>query len=394
MFYVIITKKEANCHSWSGCCWVHNRVHIAAPNRVDKLVLIDANKEKAKGDAFVLPTWRITCFSAKHADRIYIDFMKVIVITQTGNPEVLNVEERPIPVPVNNQVLIRVKAAALNGLDVLQRKGKYPVPAGASPDIPGLDISGVVEKCGPWVNTWKPGDTVCALLNGAGYAEYAVADAGSCLPIPRGLSFAEAASLPETVFTVWHNVFQRGGLQAGENFLVHGGSGGIGVTAIQLAKAFGANVYATAGSDEKCRACAGLGATCINYRKQDFEEQLKNTGIDLILDIIGADYTAKNIRLLRPDGRLVFINARSPALEGNVYAIMQKRLTITGSTLRNRDLAFKSALAADVLRKVWPLIEKGRFKPVIHQIFPLDQASKAHNFIESGLHIGKIILEV
>ena len=307
----------------------------------------------------------------------------------------LKLAERLVPVPTKTDVLIRVKAAGVNGLDVLQRKGKYPLPAGVSPDIPGLEVAGVIEQCGSEVSVWKPGDQVCALLNGAGYAEYVIADAGSCLPIPKGLSFTEAASLPEVIFTVWHNVFQRGRLQNAENFLVHGGSSGIGVAAIQLAKIFGANVYATASSGEKCRVCTDLGATlCINYKENDFEEKLRNIGMDVILDMVGADYTPKNLKILRSDGRLVFINAKNSTLNGNIYIVMQKRLTITGSTLRNRNSEFKASLASDVLQYVWPLIEHGKFKPVIHQVFPLYHASQAHQLMESSRHIGKIILEI
>jgi NADPH:quinone reductase len=321
--------------------------------------------------------------------------MKAVVITEPGTAEVLKVLERPKPSPSENEVLIRVEAAGLNGLDVLQRKGKYPVPVGAPADILGLEVAGVIEACGSNVTNWDVGDKVCALISGGGYAEYAVADAGSCLPIPENIDFVQAASLPETVFTVWHNVFQRGRLQEGENFLVHGGSSGIGVTAIQLAHAFGATVYATAGSDRKCSVCEELGsAKCINYTTSDFEEELKDIGIDVVLDMVGGEYMSKNINLLRPDGRLVFINAKSADLKGNVYAVMQKRLTITGSTLRARDLDFKAALASDILDFVWPLVIQERFKPVIDRVFPLDEAADAHRLMESSAHIGKIILTV
>jgi NADPH:quinone reductase len=321
--------------------------------------------------------------------------MKAIAIKEFGGPEVLELVDRPKPVPQSNEVLIRVKAAGLNGLDILQRKGKYPVPSGVVPDIPGLEVAGIVEECGSEVLDWDKGDEVCALISGGGYAEYAVADRGSCLPMPGNLSFVEAASLPEALFTVWHNVFQRGRLKSGESFLIHGGSSGIGVTAIQLAKAFGATVYATAGSDEKCKRCIELGASlCFNYNTQDFEKHLRKSGVDVILDMVGGDYISKNINILRPEGRLVFINAKSPDLQGNVYAIMQKRLTITGSTLRSRELEFKAELAADVLDYVWPAIIQGKFRPVVYQTFKLGSASEAHRLMESSKHIGKLVLEV
>lgn len=321
--------------------------------------------------------------------------MKAIIISDAGAADVLQLVEREIPVPGENEVLIRVKAAGLNGLDIAQRKGVYPPPPGAPPDIPGVEVSGIIESCGANVKLWNAGDKVCALITGGGYAEYCIADAGSCLPVPTGLSFAEAASLPETIFTVWSNVFQRGQLKAGENFLVHGGSSGIGVTAIQLAKAFGANVYTTAGSDEKCAACTALGASMsINYKTQDFEALLQEIGIDVILDMIGGDYTPKNINILRPEGRLVFINANTAALQANVFKIMQKRLSITGSTLRSRDNGFKASLAIEVLERVWPLIENGIYKPLIYKVFLLKEAAQAHQLMESSRHIGKIILEV
>lgn len=322
--------------------------------------------------------------------------MKAIVILRPGAPEVLQLAERPVPQPSAQQVLIKVIAAGVNRPDVAQRKGNYPPPPGASPDIPGLEAAGIIEQCGESVKRWKRGDSVCALLTGGGYAEYAIADADHCLPIPSNWSFAEASSLSETVFTVWHNVFQRGGLQRGENLLVHGGSSGIGVTAIQVAKAFGAKVFVTAGSKEKCDACISLGADkCINYKNEDFEESLKNEGADVILDMIGGDYIPKNIRLLKPDGRLVFINAMKGAEAVlNVSDIMRRRLTITGSTLRNRDPKFKAQLAAEIEKNVWPLIEGKKIKPVIYKEFPLAEASSAHALMESSEHIGKIVLVV
>lgn len=253
-----------------------------------------------------------------------------------------------------------------------------------------------MESIGSEVIQWKTGDLVCALLGGGGYAEYAVVDARHCLPVPAGWSFIEAASLPETIFTVWQNVFLRGSLKSGETFLVHGGSSGIGITAIQLAKAFGAEVYATAGSDEKCKACKDLGAKrSINYKNEDFEEVLKDIGMDVILDMIGGDYIPKNIRILKPDGRLVYINAmKGGKAEIDVTDIMKKRLILTGSTLRNRDASFKAQLSAEIKEYVWPVLEAGKFKPVIYKTFKLEDAAAAHQLMESGDHIGKIVLEV
>jgi NADPH2:quinone reductase len=322
--------------------------------------------------------------------------MKAIVITKPGKPEVLQIQEREKPQPKPNEVLIRVKAAGVNRPDVFQRKGNYPTPAGVSADVPGLEVAGIVEELGAEVTQWKTGDEVCALLGGAGYAEFAVVDARHCLPVPAGWSFAEAASLPETVFTVWQNVFQRGSLKNGETFLVHGGSSGIGITAIQLAKAFGAEVYATAGSDDKCKACENLGAKrSINYKTEDFEEVLKGIGVDVILDMIGGDYIPKNIRLLKPDGRLVYINAmQGGKAEIDVTEFMRKRLTLTGSTLRNRDASFKAQLSAEIKEQVWPVLEAGKFKPVIYKTFKLEDAAAAHRLMESSEHIGKIVLEV
>lgn len=320
--------------------------------------------------------------------------MKAIVIIRPGLPDVLQIAERPVPQPSAEQVVIKVMAAGVNRPDIAQRKGNYPPPPGASADIPGLEVAGIIEQCGELVKRWKPGDAVCALITGGGYAEYAVAYAEHCLPIPQNWSFAEAASLPETVFTVWHNVFQRGRLQRDEHLLVHGGSSGIGITAIQLANAFGAKVFATAGTFEKCQACISLGANkCINYKIEDFEEAFKAEGADVILDMIGGDYIQKNIRLLKPDGRLVFINAMKGAdAILNVSEIMRRRLTITGSTLRSRDAFFKAQLAAEVEKHVWPLIKNKKFKPVIYKEFPLAEASSAHILMGTSEHIGKIVL--
>jgi NADPH2:quinone reductase len=320
--------------------------------------------------------------------------MKAIVILRPGPPGVLQLCKKTIPTPTSNQVLIKVHASGVNRPDVAQRKGLYPPPPGASVDVPGLEVAGVIKEVGEAVTRWKKGDAVCALIAGGGYAEYAVANASHCLRLPANCTFAEAASLPETVFTVWHNVFQRGLLKAGEQFLVHGGSSGIGITAIQIAKAMGAKVYTTAGSDEKCNACILLGADkCINYKKDDFEEVLKSEGADVILDMIGGDYIPKNIRLLKTEGRLVFINAMKGGESAfNVSDIMRRRLTITGSTLRNRESEFKSQLAAEVEQNVWPLIESKKFKAVIYKQFPLAEAAQAHTLMESSEHIGKIVL--
>lgn len=320
--------------------------------------------------------------------------MKAIIISKPGPPDVLEMQERPVPVPGDNEVLIRIKAAGVNRPDIAQRKGNYPPPPGAPIDIPGLEVAGIIEACGSDVSRWEKDDKVCALLAGGGYAQFVTVNEGQCLPLPQGLTFEEAASLPETVFTVWHNVFQRGALKTGEHFLVHGGSSGIGITAIQLAKAFGASVFATAGSEEKCNACMALGADeCINYKEEDFETALQQKGIDVVLDMIGGDYVPKNIRLLRADGRMVFINAiNGSKVELNIRDIMVKRLAITGSTLRNREVSFKAALAREVEKHVWPVIESGKFKPVIYRTFPLQEADKAHELMESSTHIGKIVL--
>ena len=320
--------------------------------------------------------------------------MNAIIITKPGAPDVLKMQERPTPVPGQNEVLIRIKAAGVNRPDIAQRKGLYPAPPGAPADIPGLEVAGIIEACGNEVQRWTKGDKVVALLAGGGYADFAAVDAGQCLPLPKNLSYTQAASLPETVFTVWHNVFQRGLLKPGEHFLVHGGSSGIGITAIQLAKALGSVVFATAGSLEKCSACVSFGAdACFNYREEDFETALQEEGIDVILDMIGGDYVPKNIRLLRADGRMVFINAmKGNLMELNIMNLMQKRLTITGSTLRSRPVSFKTALAKEVEIHVWPLVASGKFKPVIYQVFPLRDANKAHELMESSQHIGKIVL--
>lgn len=325
--------------------------------------------------------------------------MRCIEIKSPGGPEQLVLAERPVPQPKSGEVLIAVRAAGVNRPDIVQRQGNYAAPPGAS-DLPGLEVAGTVVALGPDVTVPAVGDTVCALLSGGGYAEYAFAPATSCLPIPKGLSPIEAAALPETFFTVWHNVFERGDLKSDEVFLVHGGTSGIGTTAIQLAKAFGAFVIATAGSDEKCDACRKLGADlAINYRTADFTEEVKakapGKGADVILDMVGGSYVARNIRCLKADGRLVNIAfLEGSKVEADLMMLMLKRLTLTGSTLRIRDNAFKGALAAALRREVWPLLEKGTVKPVIDLVLPLEQAAEAHRHMESSRHIGKIVLDI
>jgi len=326
--------------------------------------------------------------------------MKAIVITQPGEPEVLQIAERPVPVCSENEVLVKVHAAGVNRPDVYQRKGNYPPPKGASPDIPGLEIAGVVEEIGDGVSRWMVGDKVCALLTGGGYAEYCTVPQGQCLPVPDNLSFEEAASLPETFFTVWSNVFDRGQLKGGETLLVHGGSSGIGVAAIQMAKSLGHKVYVTAGSEEKCRFCESLGAErAINYKTENFAHLIKEItagkGVDVILDMIGGDYVQPNIKSLADDGRLVMINMMlGKDVNVDLSTVMSKRLTITGSTLRSRDVAFKSAIAANLVKYIWPLIASGKIKPVVNKIFPLQKAAEAHALMESGDLIGKVILQV
>jgi putative PIG3 family NAD(P)H quinone oxidoreductase len=320
--------------------------------------------------------------------------MRAVVISRPGSPDVLELAERPAPKPAAHEVLIRVAAAGLNRADLAQREGKYPPPPGVAADIPGLEIAGVVTECGAAVTRWKPGDRVCALLAGGGYSEMAAVDARHCLPIPEGWSATDAAALPEALFTVWSNVFQRGRLTKGETLLVHGGSSGIGMATLQLAREAGATAFATAGSAEKCAACVAAGATrAINYRTEDFEEVLRDQGVDVILDMVGGDYTAKNLRLLRPEGRLVWINAMNGAkAEINALQIMQRRLTLTGSTLRSREPEFKAVVAAELERTVWPLLAASRFKAHVHRVFPFTAAADAHRLMHSSEHIGKIVL--
>jgi NADPH2:quinone reductase len=325
--------------------------------------------------------------------------MKCVQISKPGGPEVLVLAERPAPTPKANEILVKVAAAGVNRPDIAQRAGKYPPPPDAS-DLPGLEIAGEVAACGADVKMWKPGDQVCALAHGGGYAEYCVVPEVQALPVPKGLSAVEAASLPETFFTVWSNVFDRGRLAPGESLLVQGGSSGIGVTAIQMAAAMGNRVFATAGSDEKCAACVKLGAEkAINYKTQDFAAEVKaatgGKGVDVVLDMVGGDYVPREIACLAEDGRLVFIAVLGGwKTEVNITDIMRKRLSVTGSTLRPRPVAFKGAIAKNLRDKVWPLIEAKKIKPVIFKTFPLAQASEAHRLMESSQHIGKIILTV
>ncbi len=325
--------------------------------------------------------------------------MRVIEISAPGGPEVLVVGERPTPAPGAGEVLIRVAAAGVNRPDVAQRKGMYPPPPGAS-DIPGLEVAGTVASLGAGVTALSVGDQVCALVTGGGYAEFCAAPAVQCLPVPRGLTMVEAASLPENYFTVWSNVFDRGRLAHGESLLVQGGSSGIGVCAIQLAHALGSRVFATAGSAEKCTACERLGAErAINYRFEDFVEATKTAtngrGVDVILDMIGGEYVPREIAALADEGRLVMISTQGGAkTEIDLRVLMGKRASITGSTLRVRSPEFKGAIARALRESVWPLIEGGAVKPVIYKTFPLAHASDAHRLMESSEHIGKIMLTV
>jgi NADPH2:quinone reductase len=325
--------------------------------------------------------------------------MRAIAISEPGGPEVLVVEDRPVPVPGEGEILIAVAAAGVNRPDVMQRKGQYPPPPGA-PDIPGLEVSGVVARVGAGVERWSEGDHVVALVAGGGYAEYCVAHEGHALQLPEPLTLVEGAGLPETTFTVWHNVFQRGALRRGEWLLVHGGTSGIGTTAIQLAKAFGAFVAATAGSDEKCRAAKRLGADlAINYKKEDFVEAVREAtgerGADVILDMVGGDYLDRNTNAAAAEGRIVMISTLAgPKTTIDIRKIMQKRLVLTGSTLRPRPAAFKAELARSIEEAVWPVIAQGRYKPVIDKLVPLEDAVEAHRRIDGGEHIGKIILTV
>jgi NADPH2:quinone reductase len=325
--------------------------------------------------------------------------MIAIEIREPGGPEVLVPVERRRPSPGAGEVLIAVAAAGVNRPDVMQRRGQYPPPPGA-PDIPGLEVAGTIEEIGHDVADWRAGDRVCALVAGGGYAEYCIAPAPQCLPIPAGMTFVSAAAIPETFFTVWVNVFERGRLRAGESVLIHGGSSGIGTTAIQLARAFGAHVFATAGSAEKCAACERLGAErAINYRERDFVAAIRELtggrGVDVILDMVGGEYVARNIESLAVDGRLVQIAVIGGAkAQINLVPVLQRRLTITGSTLRPRPVAEKAAIARALREHVWPLLESRAVAPVIFATFPLRDAAAAHRIIESSEHIGKLVLVV
>ncbi|MCA1245062.1 NAD(P)H-quinone oxidoreductase [Massilia sp. MS-15] len=325
--------------------------------------------------------------------------MRAIEITQPGKPEVLQLCERPMPVPKAGEVLIKVHAAGINRPDVLQRLGKYPVPPGAS-DLPGLEVAGEIVGGDHAAAGLGKGELVCALVQGGGYAEYCTAPAEQCLPVPPGLSALEAASLPETFFTVWSNVFDRAQLAPGESLLVQGGSSGIGVTAIQLAAALGHRVFATAGTDDKCRACEALGAERgINYRSEDFVQVVKELtggkGVNVILDMVAGDYIPREIDCLADDGRIALIALLGGAkAEIDLGQVLRRRLSISGSTLRPRPVAFKAAIARSLRERVWPLFAEGRLKPVIHSSFPLAEAAAAHALMESSTHVGKIVLEV
>ena len=322
--------------------------------------------------------------------------MRAIEISAPGAPDVLHLAERPVPVPGPGQVVLKVAYAGVNRPDALQRAGLYNPPAGAS-DLPGLEASGTIAACGAGVLGLQQGQQVCALLPGGGYAEYAVTQAAHCLPVPNGFDLKQAACLPETFFTVWSNVFQRGGLKAGERFLLHGGSSGIGTTAIQLARAFGARVFTTAGSDAKCRACLDLGAErAVNYRETDFVPIMQGEGgADIILDMVGGEYIARNLDALADDGRLVQIAfLQGPKISLNFTQVMTRRLTLTGSTLRPQSDVAKARIASSLLSQVWPLLSAGRIAPVIDSCFDLDQAAQAHARMETSTHIGKIVLRI
>ncbi|OQR99124.1 NAD(P)H quinone oxidoreductase [Achlya hypogyna] len=329
--------------------------------------------------------------------------MQAVLISTPGDATVLNVGPVALPVPAAGEVLIKVHAAGLNRLDILQRQGKYPPPPGAS-EILGLDVAGEIVSAGPGVDLaakgFKIGDAVCALLQGGGYAQFAAAPLDVCLPVPKGFTMVEAASLPETFFTVWSNVFQRGHLSAGETLLVQGGSSGIGVSAIQIAKQLGHTVWVTAGSDEKCRACEALGADRgINYRTEDFAAVVKEIsggrGVDVILDMVAGDYVPREMNCLADDGRIVIIALqRGASAPIDLSQFLRRRLTVTGSGLRARDVAFKAQIARELLTKVWPLLESGKIKPVIYKSFPMAEATAAHQLMESSDHVGKIMLQI
>ena len=326
------------------------------------------------------------------------EMMRQVIFEGSGGPDVIRIAEAPVPRPGEGEVLVKVVGAGVNRADLMQRAGNYPPPPGES-EVPGMEIAGHVAALGEGVTGLRPGDAVCALLGSGGYAEYALADAALCLPVPRGISLVEAAGIPETFFTVFDNVFTRGRLKAGDWLLIHGGSSGIGTTAIQVAKAFGATVIVTAGSPEKCAVCRALGADyAIDYKRQDFVEEVKKItgkrGVDLILDMIGGSYIQKNLSALALEGRLVQIAFLQSSIveKFNFAPMMLKRLTLTGSTLRSRSLAEKAEVAAALREKIWPLLEAGKVKPVIHATFPLEDAREAHELMELSGHVGKIVL--
>jgi putative PIG3 family NAD(P)H quinone oxidoreductase len=332
-------------------------------------------------------------------NRAIPETMTAVAISKPGGPLVLKAEQRPLPAPGSGEILIKVRAAGVNRPDVLQRRGVYPPPKGAS-DLPGLEVAGEVAALGAEARRWQVGDAVCALTPGGGYAEYSVVHESNALPVPTGLSFNEAAAVPETFFTVWHNVFQRGGLKAGETLLVHGGSSGIGTTAIQLAEAFGATVIATAGSEEKCAACLRLGAKrAVNYHREDFVGAVKDLtggrGADVILDMVGGTYVLRNYDAAAVEGRIIQIATQAGAVAQADFAkLMVKRLTHTGSTLRPRTTEFKGRIAASLEAEVWPLLSTRRVAPVMDKAYPLREAWRAHERMEDGHHIGNIVLEV
>ncbi|MDO9461768.1 MAG: NAD(P)H-quinone oxidoreductase [Alphaproteobacteria bacterium] len=323
--------------------------------------------------------------------------MRAVAITKPGGPEMLQPVSLPTPAPGAGEVLIEVAAAGVNRPDVMQRQGFYPPPPGA-PDTPGLEVAGTIVQLGAGVSGWAPGDKVCALVAGGGYAQYCIAPAGQCLPVPAGMDMIAAAAIPETFFTVWTNLFDGAHLQAGESLLVHGGSSGIGTTAIQIARAFGARVFATAGSEAKCNVCMQLGAErAINYRTEDFAEVVKQltggAGVDIVLDMVGGDYVARNISCLAQGGRhvsIAFLQGAKVTL--NLLAVLQKRLILTGSGLRPRSVAEKTIIANDLRERVWPLLAAGQLSPVIDSTYPLDDAAAAHARMESSEHIGKLVL--
>lgn len=325
------------------------------------------------------------------------DSMTCVEIAEAGGPEVLRATKRPIPMPGPGEILVKVAAAGVNRPDMLQRQGRYDPPPGAS-DLPGLEIAGSIAAIGEDVTGWAVGEEVCVLVAGGGYAEYCIAPAVQVLPVPKGFGMTEAAAVPETYFTVWTNVFERGALKSGESLLVHGGSSGIGTTAIQLAKAFGATVFATAGNADKCRACEELGADrAIDYKTEDFVQVVREAsggrGVDVVLDMVGGDYIARDIEIMAMDGRHVSIAfLQGPKVSLNMMPVMTRRLTLTGSTLRARPVAEKGRIAAALRETVWPLLETGTVRPVIHRVFPLEQAVEAHRLMESSAHIGKIVL--